>query len=170
MAEQPSLAEFAGWLLEYLIARAGTAKLKANQIGGVTYIQVGSELFRGKTLEEAGDKLLYWLLTRCPERTPEEYAALATARLAIEKVDQERFIDELTKDGLSDFGKKVEQHRHDRGAKVFKALKDLSLPQQTSFDQILRAVREATALEDLDAAELVLAMANLQQLDPVLTN
>lgn len=153
---EPTMADFAGLLLEYLVGKTGTTKLRALQTpNGTTFITMGARNFQGDTLEAAFDQALDAVLKHYNPTSFEEYARLAAQYEAADEAKLKELIHELTKDGLTDLGKATEEMRQARQTIILNALalvlKEKPLPRD--LDDLLDKTRRMS-LDDLEPAEL----------------
>lgn len=173
-----STVNFSQGLLEQIMIIAGTTEVRSGRIREDLYtIGVGELRFQGKDSEEAFRKLLFWLLTNHSSLSAEEYAEEAKHTLDMEDADSKLLIEELTKDGMSDFGMKVQEYRFERGAKIAVALseieKDLGrIPM--SINTLQDELEGRTGYSDLDLQEILTSTVDYQKMkefvDPTLIN
>lgn len=166
-----SMVMFSSGLLEFIMMAGGTTDIKAGAFKGFHYVHVGQRRFEGATADEAYRKMLFWLLTAKLEMTAEEYAERAAAVLQMEDEDTESMLEILSEGGMTDFGKRVQQYRLERGGKLAEALQQLKtetghLPKDVSVLQ--GELQRRTGYEDLDTQEILVAIGDLQRLEETL--
>lgn len=162
---EPTMANFASAMLEHIIAKAGNKNIRMAKIReGKVIATIGNLKFEGATTEEILDRILYWTLTSTYSYDPEEVAKAAAEALALEKEQSDRLIEELTKDGMSEFGKLVEKARQERGAVLLKAIQALEqehnghLPRDLEY--IRKEVETRLELEEVEISEVAIALAS----------
>lgn len=173
-----STVNFTQGLLELVMTVAGTTEVRSAQIrDGLYVIGLGNLRFQGKDAAETFRKLLFWLLTNRPTLSPEEYAEEAKHVFEMEDEDTKGLIEELTKDGMSDFGQKVQEYRMERGAKIVEALSSLEKDEGhpvTNVNTLQDEIKRRTGYDDLDTKEVLAAIVDLRKMnelfDPAMVN
>jgi len=156
--EETSMVTFTAGFLEFLCMLAGTTEIRAGPSFGIYLIRVGDHRFEGETTEEAYRKLLRWMLDMEVSETRQFYEEQAVPVEEGERRDEAALIDELTKDGMTDFGQAVEGGRQERKQTLLEELKRLREESPSSLenvDQLLPIVIRNTNLVDLDVRELL---------------
>jgi len=163
-----TMVNFAASLLEHLCMLAGSTEIRAGYVFDDYLIQAGENRFSGKTPEEAHKKLFKWMLETELPQTREFYQAQAASVEAAEAADGEELIELLTQDGMSDFGKQVEDSRRER-AEIL--LRELTRLKQESphllqdVEQLVQIVMHNTTLIDLDVREMLEGLETLTRKD-----
>lgn len=168
--EMPSLVNFTAGLIEHVMLTAGTNRIKGGGVPGGYLIAIGEGQSRisiiGDDAADAFNKFLYWIFTKKIEYTKEQLEAASEEFLRMEKEEASVFIQRITEGGMSEFGKKVQEYRLTRGAKIYQAVQEL----KTSEDPPIRleewkeALTKKTGYEDLDAQEILAGFATAQHL------
>lgn len=111
---QPSLATFSFELLQHLIKKAGSASIQMVTLPGKATIIAGKHRFTASTKEEVLDTFLRWAMNASFEhQDPDVLARAAAEKEALEKKEFESQLEELTKDGMTDFGKAAERAKQE---------------------------------------------------------
>lgn len=153
-AANPSLVMFAQELLTHVVYKHETVTIGMYFKNGTYTIKAGAQQWEATTVGEVFDKFLRATAERAPSLTREQFAEMAPVETQPSEADQ-RLIDDLTKDGMTEFGKTVEQVRQDRRIRIQRALEtELSDPIR-STSSILAAVRVRAQLPDLENTEIV---------------
>jgi hypothetical protein len=165
--EAPTLANFAANLLEHVMITAGTNRIRGGKVVGEIYqIHVGDEAtgfsIIGDNPTEAFQKFFYWIVTKKIEHTREDLIAAAEQYLKKEEEESAVFLDRITEGGMSEFGKKVQEYRRNRGHLICQAIRDLKVTDSPPLrlEEWKTAITEATGLEDLDPQEILLGFAD----------
>lgn len=165
-----STVNFAQMLLEQIMVTAGTTEIRAGKILGKYSIGVGDLRFQAPSKDLAIRNFLFWLITSKPEMTAEAYADEAHHFFDMEDKESAQLIEELTKDGMSDFGKKIQEYRLTRGATLSGALVEIEeamghVPNR--IDMLQDELQRRTGYDDLDAREVLAAVVDLQKMREV---
>lgn len=167
-----SMVNFTSGLLEFIMMAAGHTEIRAGKIRDRYYITVGRSLrFDDATQDGVYRKMLFWLLTSKFTLTPEEYAAEAAKVLEMEETEALELIEKLSEGGMTDFGKKVQEYRLERGGKLSAALAEIKaekghLPRDVSVLQ--DELQRRTGYEDLETQEILVAIGDQQRLEALL--
>jgi len=157
-----TLTEFTGLLLEYLILKAGSTKLRAKKMGEATYLTIGDKSFSGRSTEHAFDQALLHVTTTKSTLRPDQIEAAALQAEAKERRDDAAFMEQLTGGGMSDLGRTVEMVKALRKVKVRDHYNQLIV--QTDWEMVLTPVsllaelKRRTGLEDLTLDEVTHAL------------
>lgn len=170
-ANQNKLAEFAGGVMEFIITRTGTSRLAKSESFGSHLISVGPRTngqtlkFTGKSNFETFEKFFHWLrLVEVDDISPAEIALAATAALKLEEEQTREVIELLAEGGMTDFGKKVEEFRAEKGLIVQEALGLLYAKGQLSWrvDDILLNMQKLTGDEALTKVEILIGIRDFE--------
>lgn len=160
--QQLSLATFSEDLFEQVFLRARTSKLQAGRHLGGYQIRVGELSFGGRTKDGAWANFFYWLITSSVDLKPDYILGLVQQSELHDERETKELIEQLTAGGMTEFGKKVEKMRQERGAllhNAFEAREQAGLINATTFE-CLEDLRKRTGYEDLDPVELTTALAD----------
>lgn len=146
------LANFSASLLEYVIGRAETIKLKAIRTPNITIIEIGDRQFKAVTLEEAFDTVFTFLLTRKVQFTPAQLQAMGREYDLVQEAESIREVEALTESGMNRLGITVEALKEERRLLIIQAA--ANLPLNGSFDSILTELRKVPDLSDIELPEL----------------
>lgn len=167
-----SMVNFSQSLMELIMVAAGNTNVRSGRIRSDLFVVgIGTLRFEGETSAQAFKRMLFWLLTKELETSAEEYAAHAHHVLDMEDEDTKSLIEELTKDGMSEFGQKVQAYRTERGSLLSEALssieKDLGhLP--SNIDTLQDELQRRTGYEDLDAQEILIAVVDQKRMQDLI--
>lgn len=165
-----SLATFSGTLLEYLMTKIGTTNIKAGEMMGTFCIEVNIKgkrtLFSYAKPEMAYEAFLRWTLLREMTYSREELREAAEQVLELEEAEGERLLEELTKDGMSDFGKKIQEMRAKRGGELYQAVVtavETGVP-LTNTNALIESMRNTSGHNDIQLEEVLVAVRDYQEL------
>jgi len=149
-----SLIDFTGRLLHHVIMKAETTEIWLKKDEKVCTISAGTRVISGENESAAFDNFLTWIATRTPDISPEKYAAMDLD----EKADDgsKELIEELTKEGMTEFGMQVEKLRKAREGKVHEILEDRRARSMS--------LRPAEVLADIHQFEGELSDLDLEEL------
>lgn len=172
MQENVSITTFTANLLEHIMLAAGSTDIKAGPVQRHYMVRLGKVSFLGKDKEEAYRKALYWLSVSPYSLTREEYAAQAEKVLRAEAEETEKILDSLAEGGMSDFGKRVQEYRANRGGVLATALH-----QACKEGKVLRDVNETkaelekrTGYTDIGTEEILVLLTDYQRAEEGLSS
>lgn len=160
---------FAAFMMESVMVLSSTTDVRYGTVlteKGQTYqLKVGKRTFQDQDEIRLARRFMYWLLMQDLTLSKADLEAAARETEALLKKESDDFIEELTKDGMSEFGKKVQSYREGRGAEVLRALVNRKgSTAQLSMNDLLLEMREATGFEDLTLDELVIGLTEARAL------
>lgn len=160
--EDLSLVVFTSNLLEFIMFTAGATEIRAGEDrrSGKYVITCGKETFAEDSRNEAYRSFLGWLMEKKPAYTEAEAEEHAREVEAQEAADSNEVIALLTEDGMSDFGKTVQNYRSNRGKVLAEEILRIeltsNLPEDvTTLHETLSANPE---LPDLGVDEVIEAL------------
>jgi len=162
-----STVTFTQGLLQHIMTLAGSTTVRAGRIRDEFQITIGETRIKGKNEEEAYRSLFYILLTKPYKMSAEEYASYAGEFFDMEEKETKNLIEELTKDGMSDFGQKVQTYRLERGAKISKVLSEIEAETgriPLSISTLQDEIQRKTGYDDLDAQEILVAVVDYSKM------
>lgn len=160
---QMSMVTFVAAFLEHLCMLAGTTEIRAGYVFGKYLVEIGEHRFEGDTPEQAHMELIKWMQETPAPPSREFFDEQAGEVIEQEKKESEELIEELIKDGMTDFGKKVEEHRQKRRDLITQALSEI-LTYDTTGElgtfSLCSKVKEKTTLDDVTVKEIMEILQN----------
>lgn len=158
-----SMTEFTSLLLEYLVIKTGTTKLRAKDVHGQIFVTIGEKDYHGRTLTETFDQVLRDVSNATAPMRPEEIERRAKDQDEKDRVQAEEVLEELTKEGMSHQGRVIEDIRRTRNILIGEALIQTRATAPKDMIQLLEQTRRITGLNDLDMVELNHVLQSLFQ-------